>query len=99
MANTDLYQFTVVLINSDPIIHQLSKIPRVNSQLPIIGFLKFMHYFVFLGNMGQIKKKLHESGQQKEDINLLCCFGVAQHNVEAVDSGRVSLTGQLLILE
>lgn len=23
------------------------------------------------------KKKLHESGQQKEDINLLCCFGVA----------------------
>lgn len=43
MANTDLYQFTVVLINSDPIIHQLSKIPRVNSQLPIIGFLKFMH--------------------------------------------------------
>lgn len=49
--------------------------------------------------MHQIKKKLHESGQQKEDINLLCCFGVAQHNVEAVDSGRVSLTGQLLILE
>lgn len=54
MANTDLYQFTVVLINSDPIIHQLSKIPRVNSQLPIIGFLKFMHYFVFLGNMGHL---------------------------------------------
>lgn len=53
MANTDLYQFTVVLINSDPIIHQLSKIPRVNSQLPIIGFFQ-IYAFVFLGNMGHL---------------------------------------------
>lgn len=38
-------------------------------------------------------------GKKNKGTGLLCCFGVAQHRVEAIDSGGVSLGGQLLILE
>lgn len=38
-------------------------------------------------------------GKKNKGTGLLCCFGVAQHRVVAVDLGGVSLTGQLLILE